>query len=52
MDYPTITQVVDAVEESSITPVFAIGRSYENMYQVIWCAITETIKIKINIYEF
>ena len=35
MDYPTITQVVDAVEESSITPVFAIGRTYENMYQVI-----------------
>ena len=29
-----MNQVVRAVEESSITPVFAIGKQYEKMYEV------------------
>nr|XP_018671881.1 G-protein coupled receptor 98-like isoform X2 [Ciona intestinalis] len=34
-DYPTVNQVVRAVEENSITPIFAIGKTYADMYKYV-----------------
>jgi syndecan 4 len=33
MDYPSVSQVVKAVEDNSITPIFAVGSPYKDIYK-------------------
>lgn len=33
-DYPSMVQVVKAMEEKSITPIFAVGSTYFGLYKV------------------